>query len=79
MTHWVKNLPAMSETQDTRVQSLGREDPLEEVMPTHSNILAWEIPWTRSLADYSPWGHKELDTTKATEHAHTYLKMSFTG
>ena len=79
MTQWVKNLPAMSETQETRVQSLGREDPLEEVMPTHSSILAWEIPWTRSLAGYSPWGHKELYTTEATEHAHTYLKMSFTG
>ena len=39
----VKNLPAMWETQ---VQSLGREDPLEKRMATHSNILAWRIPWT---------------------------------
>ena len=39
----VKNLPAM---QETRVQSLGREDPLEKGMATHSSILAWEIPWT---------------------------------
>ena len=39
----VKNLPAMQETQ---VQSLGQEDPLEKGMETHSNILAWEIPWT---------------------------------
>ena len=39
----VKNLPAMQETQ---VQSLGREDPLEEGMATHSSILAWRIPWT---------------------------------
>ena len=38
----VKNLPAMQETQ---VRSLGREDPLEEEMATHSSILAWEIPW----------------------------------
>ena len=52
---------------------------VEKEMATHSSILAWGIPWTRSLAGYSPWGHKELDTTKATEHAHTYLKMSFTG
>ena len=37
----VKNLPAM---QETRVQSLGREDPLEEGMATHSSILAWQIP-----------------------------------
>ena len=39
----VKNLPAMQETQ---VQSLGQEDPLEGEMATHSSILAWEIPWT---------------------------------
>ena len=42
----VKNLPAMQETQETWVQSLGGEDPLEEEMATHSSILAWKIPWT---------------------------------
>ena len=36
----------MQETQETRVQSLGREDLLEEEMTTHSSILAWEMPWT---------------------------------
>ena len=36
----------MQETQETRVRSLGREDPLEEEMATHSSILAWRIPWT---------------------------------
>ena len=39
----VKNPPA---TQETQVQSLGWEDPLEEGMATHSSVLAWEIPWT---------------------------------
>ena len=39
----VKNLPAM---QETRVQFLGQEDPLEKEMATHSSILAWRIPWT---------------------------------
>ena len=39
----VKNPPAVQETQ---VQSLGREGPLEKGMPTHSSILAWKIPWT---------------------------------
>ena len=39
----VKNMPAMQESQ---VQSLGQEDPLEKGMATHSSILAWEIPWT---------------------------------
>ena len=43
MAQTVKNPPAM---QETRVQSLGQEDPLEEETATHSSILAWEIPWT---------------------------------
>ena len=43
MAQTVKNLPAMQETQ---VQFLGWEDPLEEEMETHSSILAWRIPWT---------------------------------
>ena len=43
VTHMVKNLPAMWKTQ---VQSLGQEDPLEKGMAPHSDILAWEIPWT---------------------------------
>ena len=42
----VKNLPAMQETQEMLVQSLGLEDPLEKEMATHSSVLAWEIPWT---------------------------------
>ena len=36
----------MQETHETRVSSLGREDPLEKEMATHSSILAWKIPWT---------------------------------
>ena len=44
MAQRVKNLAAVQETQETWIQSLGREDPLEEKMTTHSNILAWEIP-----------------------------------
>ena len=46
MVQMVKNLPAMLETQ---VQSVGREDPLEKGMATHSSILAWKIPWTEEL------------------------------
>ena len=42
----VKNRPAMQEMQEMRIQSLGREDPLEKEMATHSVILAWAIPWT---------------------------------
>ena len=57
----VKNLPAMPETW---VQSLSQKDPLEKGMATHSSILAWGIPWTEELGGYSPWDHKESDTTE---------------
>ena len=57
----VKNLPAM---QETRVQSLGWEDPLEKEMATHSSILAWRIPWTEEPGGYSPRSRRELDTTE---------------
>ena len=51
----LKNLPAM---QETWVQSLGHEDPLEKEMATHSSILDWETPWTEELVGYSPWSCK---------------------
>ena len=56
-----KHLPAV---QETRVQSLGQLDPLQEGMATHSSTLAWRIPWTESLASCSSWGSKQSDTTK---------------
>ena len=43
MAQTVKNLPTMQETQ---IQSLGQEDPLEKEMATHFSIIAWRIPWT---------------------------------
>ena len=58
----VKNLPAV---QETWVQSLGWEDPLEEKMATHSSIPAWEIHRTKeSLVGSSPWSLRELDRTE---------------
>ena len=57
----VKHLLAMQETQ---VQPLGWEDPLEKEMATHSSTLAWKIPWTEEPDSYSPWGHKESDMTE---------------
>ena len=58
----VKGLPTMGETW---VQSLGWKDPLEKEMATHSSTLSWKIPWTEKPGRlYSPWGHKESDTTK---------------
>ena len=56
VTQMVKNLPAM---QETRVQSVGREDPPEKGMATHSSILAWRIPWTEETGRLSLWDHKE--------------------
>ena len=49
----VKRLPTMRETQ---VQSLGREDPLEKEMATHSSILAWRIPWTEEPSGLQSMG-----------------------
>ena len=54
----VKNLPVKQD----------REDPLEEEMATYSSILAWRIPWMRSLASYSPRGNKESGTTYSLDH-----------
>ena len=52
MAKSVKNLPAMQETQ---VQSLGQEGPLEKEMATHCSILAWEIPWTEEPGGLAWW------------------------
>ena len=79
MAQRLKCLLAM---QETWVQSLGQEDPLEKEMVTHSSILAWRTPWTeepgglhgrRSLVGYSPRGRKELDTT---ERLHFHFHFS---
>ena len=56
-----KNLPAVQETQ---VQFLGQEDPLEEGMATTPVFLPGESHEQRSLGGYGPWGHKESDTTE---------------
>ena len=59
MAQSVKNLPAVQETQ---AQSLGRENPLEKEMATHSSILAW------NLVGCSPQGRKESSTTEQLTH-----------
>ena len=50
--------------QETQVQSLGQEDPLEKGMATHYNILAWKIPWTEEPDGLQSIVSKELDTTE---------------
>ena len=61
MVQTVKNLPAV---QETWVQSLDQEDPLEREMATHSSILAWRIPWTEQPGRLQSVGSQESDTTE---------------
>ena len=53
----VKNLPAM---QETRIPSLGGEDPLEKEMAAHSSILAWKIPWTEEPGRLQSMGSQRI-------------------
>ena len=61
--------------QETWVRSLGREDPLEEEVATHSSILAWEIPWTEEPGGLQSMGLQELDTTERLNHHHHHLNI----
>ena len=61
----LKRLPAMRETW---VQSLGREDPLEKEMATHSSILAWRIPWTEEPGGLQSTGSQRVGHNWATSH-----------
>ena len=58
----VKSLPANVELQETWVQSLSREDPLEEEMATHFSVLAWKIPWTEE-----PGGLQSIGSQSQTQ------------
>ena len=57
---WVKNLPAVQETQETWVRSLGQEDPLEEGMTIHPVFLPGKPCGQRSLVGYNGWGHRAV-------------------
>ena len=61
MAQTVKHL---SEMLETRVRSLGQEDPLKKDMATHSTTLAWKIPWTEEPGRLQSMGSKELDMTE---------------
>ena len=63
MAQTVKCLPIM---QETRVQSLSREDLLEKEMATHSSILAWKIPWTEEPARLQPMGSERAGHDRVT-------------
>ena len=71
----VKHLPT---TWETRVRSLGQEDPLEKEMATHSSTLAWRIPWTEERGRLQSMGSKESDTTEWL-HFHFPIPKSHQG
>ena len=70
LTQQAKHLPAMQETKEMHVRSLGREDPLQENMATHFSFLPEKSHGEVSLVGYSPKGCKEPDTTEqlSTQH-----------
>ena len=72
----VKNLPAMQETQETQVWSLGQEDPLEKGMATLSSILAWRIPWTEEPGGLQPMGSQRV---RHDWGANTYIHVEVDG
>ena len=61
--------------QETRVQTLGWEDPLEEGMTTHSSILAWRIPWTEEPGGLQSMGHKVSDLTEQLNNNNKHMKL----
>ena len=66
----------MQEKQETQVQFLGWEDPLEEEIRIHSSFLAWRIPWTEEPGWQQSLGSQRVKTTEATEHGHTWFWCS---
>ena len=62
--------------EETQVQSLGKEDPLEKEMATHSSILAWEIPGTEEPGVQWSVGHKKLDRTESQLHSWGWISKS---
>ena len=63
MAQWVKNLPAVQESQ---VRSLGQEDPLQKGMATHSSNLAWRIPWTEEPGGLQSMGSQRVGHDEVT-------------
>ena len=79
LTRWMKPLVAQTvksllEMQKTWVRSLGGEDPLEKGMVTHSNILAWKIPWTEEPGRLQSMGLQRVEHEWATNTS-TFIKQ----
>ena len=60
VARWLKNLPALQESEEVWVRYLGGKDPLEEGMATHSSILAWRIPWTEDPGGLQSIGQQRV-------------------
>ena len=73
MAQRVKCLPP---TRETWVRFLGREDPLEKKMATHSSTLAWKIPWMEEPGRLQSMGHKESDTTEQLHFVQLGISLS---
>ena len=68
MVQHVKNLPAMQETLEMKVQSLDWKDPLEEEMAIHFSILPWNIPWTEEPGRLQSKGSQRVGQDWETKH-----------
>ena len=71
------SLVAQLAIQETWVQFLGRKDPLEKEMATHSSILAWRIQWTKEPGRLQSTGSQESDTTYCLNHHHRFSELPF--
>ena len=70
---WVKNLPAMQETQETWLRSLGGEEPQKEEMAAHSSIPAWKIVWTKEPGELQSKGSQRVGHTHKGEQSSSHL------
>ena len=75
---WQRIYLPVWETQETQVQSLGWEDPLEKEKATHSSILVWEIPWTEEPGGLQSMGLQKNWTQQLSTHAHTQINTGLT-
>ena len=76
MAQRVKRLPTIQETQ---IQSLGQEDPLEEEMATHSSTLGWKIPWTEEPGRIQSMGWRGVEESNMTDRLHFHFSLSCIG
>ena len=72
----VQRLKRVTAMWETWVRSLGREDPLEKEMATHSSTLAWRIPWMEKLGGLQSTGRKESDMTERLHFAFPFSRRS---